>query len=274
MSRWQKISLWLAFLAVASLAAYLWLAREQPEVAERLTAKLPPAVTGVFGQPATAPPTVAAEPQLAPAEGTQTELGDPALPALGSSDAEVARAVATVPGGDTALTFLVRRELLRRFVATVDQLPGKKMPVKTRLWAPVAGVYAAESEKGQLRPAAANEARYQPLVAAFLAIEPGAAVQLYRRWYPLVQAAYEELAGTGRLFQTRLIGVIDHLLTARQPPTPPALVLVEGQYRFADPTLETESVGRKLLLRLGASEAAKVQRRLGEYRALLAQPPG
>ena len=273
MSRWQKISLWLAFVLVAALAAYLWLAREQPELAERLAAKLPPAVTGLAGQPATAPPTVATEPQLSPAEGTQTELVDPALPVLGNSDAEVAAALATLPGGGDALALIVRRELIRRFVATIDQLPGNKLPGKTRLWAPLAGPFAADEIDGQWRPGVANQARYQPLVAAFLALDPGAAVQLYRRWYPLVQAAYVESVGTGRLFQARLLAVLDHLIAVQLPTAPPVLVPAEGRFQFADPTLEQSSMGAKALLRLGAGDGAKVQRRLAEYRTLLAAPP-
>ena len=273
MSRWQKISLWLASLAVAAFAAYLWLAREQPEVAERLVSRLPPSVTGLDLRPAATPAADATTAASSPA-APPPELVDPALPSLGNSDTELAQALAALPGGEPALALVVRRELIRRFVATVDQLPGQKLAVKNRLWAPLPGAFSVEDIDGQPRPAMVNQLRYQPLVAAFLAIDPAAAVQLYRRWYPLVQAAYAESAGGGRLFQARMLTVLDHLLAVKLPKAAPALVLAEGRYRFADPALEQMSVGAKALLRLGAEESGKVQQRLAEYRALLAAPAG
>ena len=271
MSRWQKIALWLGFLGVAAVAAYLWLAREEPQLAERLVARLPPAVTGKDLRPPVAAPTLT--PQSSPAESSPPGLVDPDLPALGASDAEAFRALASLAGGEAAPALLVQRDLLRRFVTTVDQFTGSKLPLKTRVWAPLAGAFEIDQTDPELRVGRANAARYQPLVSAFLAIEPTAAVQVYRRWYPLLQAAYAESTGTQRLFQARLLEVLEHLCAIQVPEASPALVLAEGRYRYADPALEQESVGRKALLRLGAEEAAKVQQRLGEYRALLAQPP-
>ena len=269
MSRWQKLSLWLAFAAVGMVAAYLWLAREQPEMAERLVDRLPPAVTGRAAMAPSESPAVAAVAPTSPAAGIQTELVDPALPALASSDAELNRALAAVPGGESVLAVIVQRELIRRFVATIDQLPRTRLPTKARVWKPLTGAFEVAGADGQWRPGAANEARYHPLVAAFLAVDPTAAVQLYRRWYPLVQSAYAESAGAGRLFHARLLAVLDHLLGAKLPTEPPMLVPAEGNYRFADPALEQESVGRKLLLRLGAEQAGKVRQRLEAYRTLL-----
>ena len=265
---WQKALLWLGFLAVAALAGFLWLEREQPAVAGRVLEQLPGLQPGK--SVASSAPVAVTEPKVGAPSSPLPELHDPALPLLGESDGEIARALAALPGGETALALVVRRDLLRRFVMTVDQLPSARMPVKTRLWAPVPGAFAVDELDGEARIGAANTARYQPLVAAVLAVEPGPAVALYRRWYPLLQAAYVEASGSNALFQSRLLAAIDDLVALRIPTEPPRLVQEEGVYKFAEPALERQSAGAKALLRLGAEEGVKVQQRLREYRALLA----
>ena len=201
MTRWQKTSLWLGFLAVAALAGFLWLEREQPAVADRVLEQLPGVVSGE--SVARSAPQAAVEPTAVAPDAPLPELHDPSLPALGESDGELMRAFFALPGGEMALALIVRRDLLRRFVMTVDQLPGARLSVKTRLWAPVPGAFAVDELDGEARIGAANTARYQPLVAALLAMEPGAVVTLYRRWYPLLQAAYAEATGSRALFQAR-----------------------------------------------------------------------
>ena len=97
-----------------------------------------------------------------------------------------------------------------------------------------------------------------------------ATVALYRRLYPQFQKAYEDLGNPDGYFNDRVIEVIDHLLSA--PPGPATIALAQPSvyYVFADPALEAESAGRKLLLRMGPGNAARVQAKLKEIRDRIA----
>ena len=116
-----------------------------------------------------------------------------------------------------------------------------------------------------------NAKRYAPFLSPFVAsVEPGAAA-LYRRFYPLFQQAYAELATQGH-FNDRLVGVIDHLMAAPEPAQPPAVHLVEvkGEVpstrpwvraEYADESLEVAlSAGQKIMVRVGLDNEAPPQR--------------
>src|SRR5690606_28974487 len=60
--------------------------------------------------------------------------------------------------------------------------------------------------------APANFVRYDELVALLGRTDAAEAVAAYRRLYPKLQAAYEDLGYPGRYFNDRVVAVIDHLL--------------------------------------------------------------
>ena len=73
-------------------------------------------------------------------------------------------------------------------------------------------------------------------------------------------------------FNTRLVQVIDHLLAAPEPAEPLRLVVPHVLAEYADPKLEAESAGRKVLFRMGRANAARVKAKLREIRRALVQP--
>ena len=96
---------------------------------------------------------------------------------------------------------------------------------------------------------------------------------VYARAYPLFQQAYVELGYPDGHFNTRLVQVIDHLLAAPEPAAPLRLVVPHVLFEYADPALEAESAGRKVLFRMGNANAAKVKSKLAELRAALVRAP-
>jgi hypothetical protein len=105
-------------------------------------------------------------------------------------------------------------------------------------------------------------------------------VQLYRRIYPLVQQAYEEMGFPGRHFNDRLVAVIDLLLAAPEPAGPVAVepVVVEGgltlarpwqHFVFADPELEALPAGQKIMVRVGLVNERRLKERLRALRGAL-----
>jgi hypothetical protein len=97
-------------------------------------------------------------------------------------------------------------------------------------------------------------------------LEVEAAVEFYRRHYPLFQDAYSELGYGDAYFNDRLVDTIDLLLATPQPAQPPVLVKPEAIYVYQDETLEALSAGQKILLRMGPEQAEVVREKLQELR--------
>jgi hypothetical protein len=89
---------------------------------------------------------------------------------------------------------------------------------------------------------------------------------LYVRFYPLCQQAYVDLGYPNGYFNDRLVEVIDHLLAAPEMTGPIKLTVSHVLYEYADPEIEARSAGQKLLIRMGAENAAQVKAKLREIR--------
>jgi hypothetical protein len=120
---------------------------------------------------------------------------------------------------------------------------------------------------------AANFARYAPWIELVDTLDANAAAALYKRLYPQFQSAYENLGNPDGYFNDRVVEVIDHLLSAPDAPATIQLVRPNVYYEFADPALEGQSAGRKLLLRMGPGNAERVKAKLREIRPLVATQP-
>ena len=164
--------------------------------------------------------------------------------------------------------------MVRRFVATVDNLSRPTVAMKVRSLQPVPGAFEVVRDGDAITVSAGNAARYAPYVQALERIDAKQLAGVYLRFYPLFQKAYEELGYPKAYFNDRLVASIDHLLAAPEPPAPPRLTQPKVLYEFEDPQLEALSAGQKAMLRLGPGqraaregEAARVARRDHRQRA-------
>ena len=276
-SRWGLVVLVLVVLAGAG-GAWWWQQAQAPVV----TPAAPPAVTS-------APPVAAAPPALPasePASGPQNPVEalappDAALPTLAGSDDPIARALGDLLGASDIAAFLQMDGLLRRVVATVDNLGREHTPA--RLWPvnPTPERFAVAGSGPVQTIGLDNAARYGALVRWIESVDMERAVALYARLYPLFQQAYEELGYPGRYFNDRLVAVIDHLLQAPEPASPVAVKLTEVKgdvpstrpwvrYEFADPQLQSLSSGQKIMVRVGLENERRLKVRLKALRALVA----
>ena len=276
-SRWGLVVLVLVVLAGAG-GAWWWQQAQAPVV----TPAAPPAVTS-------APPVAAAPPALPasePASGPQNPVEalappDAALPTLAGSDDPIARALGDLLGASDIAAFLQMDGLVRRVVATVDNLGREHTPA--RLWPvnPTPERFAVVGSGPVQTIGLDNAARYGALVRWIESVDMERAVALYARLYPLFQQAYEELGYPGRYFNDRLVAVIDHLLQAPEPASPVAVKLTEVKgdvpstrpwvrYEFADPQLQSLSSGQKIMVRVGLENERRLKARLKALRALVA----
>jgi len=222
--------------------------------------------------------TPAPAPVQAPAAGDAriehplAPVGGAPLPPLADSDGALGAAIAALVHASTLPDLFYPDRLARRWVATIDNLPREQVAVEVRAMRPPGGPLATRGEDEALTIAPDNSVRYAPYMALLAAVDVGQAAALYRRFYPLLQEAYEELGYPGKYFNDRLIAVIDHLLATPDVAEPIRLTHPSVMYRFADPKLESLSAGQKALLRIGRENAAEVKKKLRALRAEIARP--
>ncbi len=94
---------------------------------------------------------------------------------------------------------------------------------------------------------------------------------MYIRFYPLFQQAYLELGYPKGQFNNRLLESIADLLDAPEPTTSPVLTEHKVMYEFADPALETQSAGQKVMIRVGIENERRIKSVLRAIRVELRQ---
>lgn len=196
---------------------------------------------------------------------------EPPLPDLNDSDAFVQAQIGAMNNADAIRKQLTGTQIIRKFVVLVDgmsrgDIPARDLPVTK----PAQDLAANElsEELYVLDPASFD--RFNMLVNTLTAIDGKQAAALYRRMSPLFENAFAELGYPGRTFAGTLQQAIDNVLAARQPSGEILLKRPSVNYRFADPQLENRTELEKLLIRMGPDNAAKIQAKAREIRALLA----
>ena len=254
------------WLAVVAIIAVMWLVglwsrlmpdREPPPPAAEIPTEAAPL--------ADTPRAAAPQPPPAVRHTVRAEPDAP-LPKLEHSDPLVGRAIAGLVGGKAFADLVVPENLVRRIVATVDNLPRETAPRRALPLNAVPGAFLTRPAGTETIIDPANFARYEPYVRVLELIVPSALVHSYVRAYPLFQRAYEDLGYPGRYFNDRLLEAIDDLLLAPEVEAPPQIIRGRVLYEFADPDLETRSAGQKMLMRMGADNARRVKARLWDIR--------
>ncbi len=195
------------------------------------------------------------------------------LPPLNESDQPLEQSLTQLPGAAAIGKLLVPQNLVRHIVATIDNLPRHKVTVEQRPLRAAAGEFAVDSAGDHITIAPRNAARYAPVMEAVRATDPAELAQLYFRFYPLFQQAYEDLGYPSQYFNDRVIEVIDDLLATPEVHGPIELVQPNVTYQYADPKLEALSAGQKTLLRMGPANEALIKEKLRALRTVLATRP-
>ncbi|HZM33002.1 MAG TPA: DUF3014 domain-containing protein [Burkholderiales bacterium] len=213
------------------------------------------------------PPTPVAEPEVThPLPEEAPKAPAKALPTLQMSDSEARGTLAGLFGREAFSALFQPVDLVRRIVASVDNLPREAVAQRTMPLKPARGRFAVTGGGEELVLDAKNFARYDPYVKAFAAVDATALVAAYVHAYPLFQQAYRELGYPKGHFNDRLLAAIDDLLAAPEVAAPIKLMRPKVLYEFADPDLQTRSAGQKAMIRMGSENAARVKAKLRELR--------
>jgi hypothetical protein len=250
--------LWAA-LAVVVLAGgatyYFWSKPGAPRVA-------PPART----DPAPARPPAGAEPAIRHPLAVAPAPAEKPLPALDESDASLWQELAALLGAKPLEALLRPERLARNIVATVDNLPRETAHARVNPVLPTPGAFEVQREGGATVIGPRNAQRYAARLRLLQSVDARRLVDLYLRFYPLLQKAYEELGYPGRYFNDRLIEAIDDMLAAPDLMKPAELVQPKVLYRYADPAFEARSAGQKIMIRMGVGNEGLAKAKLREIR--------
>jgi hypothetical protein len=236
-----------------------------------------------YGHVQVAPPKVEAPPPTPPTtQATEPAIRNPIpegeaaekpLPALKDSDPDVRNALVGLFGQQSVAQFLVPENVVRHIVATIDNLPRKRVAVELRPVKPTPGTITAATQGDVTTLSAASYQRYAPFIKVVKSTDTKTLANAYFKLYPLFQQSYEDLGYPGQYFNDRLVEVIDDMLQAPDLQGPVELTQPKVFYEYADPKLESRSAGQKLLMRMGPANEAILKAKLRELRQAVASRP-
>jgi hypothetical protein len=256
---------WVALIVVLASAAglYFWWERSEREARLR---RLPPQIAEVSQpiQPVIAQPEIShpLPQETEPPPGVEVKP----LPQLDDSDSAMQEALAVPLGKQMVGEIVISKDIARRIVTTVDNLPRRKVAERLFPVKPAAGQIVTTGQGEEVTLSPANYARYTPYVRLAQRVDTKKLIAVYVHFYPLFQQAYEELGYPKKYFNDRLVEVIDDLLDAPDVQGPVKLVRPKVLYEFADAELEDLSAGQKVLVRVGPENAALIKTKLRELR--------
>lgn len=188
------------------------------------------------------------------------------LPALEESDGFVLEAINTLLSDPDLAKIFISDKLIEKFVASIDNLPSKSLPVKVMPIKTASGIMITTGSESALAISPQNAERYAPYIKVLNGADTKQLVQLYLHLYPLMQQAYEDLGYPDKYFNDRLIEVIDHLLDAPDLTGEIRLVQPLVVYKFAEPELEKSSIGQRIMMRIGSQNEAVVKAKLRDIK--------
>ena len=190
---------------------------------------------------------------------------------LSTSDGVVRDLAAEISSHPSLAAWLVNEDLVRRFVASVDNIAAGISPqAHLDFLRPKEGFEVDEQRNGVLVIEPDSYARYDLVSLVFSSLDTEGTVALFRELEPLIDDAYAEIGPANADFDDRLDAAYDQLL---------AVPVLEGQaeveqliltYAWADDELETLSGVQRHFLRMGPDNVSSIQGKLGELRAALA----
>jgi len=188
---------------------------------------------------------------------------------LKTSDTVIRELVAQLSSRPELAAWLVNEDLVRRFVASVDNMSEGASPRQHLEFMAPDGAFQVQERGDRLVVASASYDRYDNAAAVIDSLDTPGTAALYRELKPLIDEAYAEISPRGANFDDRLAEVFDQLLAV---PVLSGDVEVEQKvvtYTYADPRLEGMTAAQRQLLRMGPDNVAMTQAKIREIRAAL-----
>jgi hypothetical protein len=193
---------------------------------------------------------------------------------LATSDIVVRELASEISSHPKLAAWLVNEDLVRRFVASVDNIASGISPqAHLDFLRPREGFEVDVQRNGVLVVEPGSYGRYDLVAQVFASLDTDGTVALYRELEPLIDEAYAEIGPANADFDDRLDTAFDLLLAVPVLEEPAQVEQLIVTYAWADDKLEALSGAQRHFLRMGPENESLIQGKLGELRAALAAQP-
>ncbi len=181
---------------------------------------------------------------------------------LDESDELVRKLAGELSSHPRLAVWLMTDELIRNFVAAVDNIANGQSPKPQIDFFKPEGNFLVTEEGGDIFIDPESYQRYDVVAEVFQSLDTKGCVTLYKQLEPAIQEAYKDLGYPERDFHITLKKAIEELL---KTPVLEESIQVEKDvitYKMVDSELESLSQAQKHLLRMGPENVRKIQAKL------------
>ena len=204
--------------------------------------------------------------QLTPEEAAAkeaTETTGLSVP-LDQSDDPVRKLVAELSSNPTFANWLQNKDLIRKFVAAVDNIANGLSPRPQTEFFSLAGKFKVIERPGLTYLDPATYDRYNIVADVLDTVSTAGCAKQYRDFKPLFRQAYRELGYPKEDFDLTLLRAIIEILKTPVVEDPIVLEKKVTTYMMVDSVLEGLSSPQKHMLRMGPENVQLVQAKLRE----------
>jgi len=202
------------------------------------------------------------EQQLEAEKRRRWELGKIALQ---NSDPIIRGLASEISKHPKLLSWMINDNLITRFVSSVDNVSRGESPRDHLLFMSPKKDFSVNRKGRTFQVDPMSYKRYDLPTDVFCSLDIVGSIKLYQEVKPLLDEAYRQLGYPNGDFQKALEKAIINIL--RTPVVENPIVVQEKvvTYEFSDPLLENLSPAQKQVIRLGAQNTRRLQRKLREF---------
>ncbi len=200
---------------------------------------------------------------------SEEEKVEPLDVSLDESDVLVRKLVEELSSHPKLAMWLMSEELIRKFVAAVDNVANGQSPVPQIDFFKPDGEFKVVEEVGEYFLDPESYKRYDLVAEVFASLDSKGCVTLYRQLKPAIQEAYKDLGYPDTEFDNTLKKAFMELLKVPVVKQDIQLEKKVVTYTMVDTDLESLSSAQKHLLRMGPDNVRVIQGKLREMAEFL-----
>jgi len=189
---------------------------------------------------------------------------------LRTSDVIVRELVSELSANPKLAAWLANEDLVRRFVAAVDNIGNGISPTTQLDFMRPKGKFQVLKKGDVITIDPTSYGRYDLATQVIVSLDTDGSVALYRELEPLIDDAYAEISPPGSRFSDRLDAAIEELLEVTPPSGNPTLKPKVVTYVYVDESLEGLSGAQRQFLRMGPDNVMLIKAKLRDLKAGLA----
>ena len=188
---------------------------------------------------------------------------------LRTSDVVVRELVSELSANPKLAAWLANEDLVRRFVAAVDNISNGISPTTQLDFMRPKGKFGVVKKGDVITVDPTSYGRYDLATQIIVSLDTEGSAALYRELEPLIDDAYAEISPPGSRFSDRLDAAIEELLEVTPPSGNPTLKPKVLTYVYVDSSLEDLSGTQRQFLRMGPDNVMLIKAKLRDLQAAL-----